>query len=181
MLRFFASPVLLKEIAADTLVVAELGNKRISFLDLFKIDGPTALGRRELGVKRLGRLITIFAAKTTGIVEFRVTTRWPSVSLWIASRLLDGVNNFNQRTRHGQAEVERKFVESRLAVAGSDLRAAEDRLEVFFQTNREVGRSPQLTFQRDRLQRDVGLNNRSSPSLTQSYEEVRIREVRDSR
>ena len=47
-------------------------------------------------------------------------------------------------------------------------------------TNRQFTSSPDLTFQRDRLQRDVTLKQQVFTSLTQSYEEVRIREVRDT-
>ncbi len=83
-------------------------------------------------------------------------------------------------TRQGQAAAERKFVERRLAAAGSDLRAAEDRLQNFLQTNREFARSSELSFQRERLQRDVNLQQQVFTSLTQSLEEVRIREVRDT-
>ncbi len=109
-----------------------------------------------------------------------MASRWPSVSLAISTALVTGVNDFNQRTRQGQAAAERKFVEGRLAIAGSDLRTAEDRLEGFLRTNRQFASSPDLTFQRDRLQRDLSLKQQVFNSLTQSYEEVRIREVRDT-
>jgi uncharacterized protein involved in exopolysaccharide biosynthesis len=60
------------------------------------------------------------------------------------------------------------------------LRAAEDRLETFLRTNRQYAGSPELTFQRDRLQRSVGLAQQVYTSLMQNYEDVRIREVRDT-
>jgi uncharacterized protein involved in exopolysaccharide biosynthesis len=108
-----------------------------------------------------------------------VATRWPSVSLAIVDKLVDGVNAFNLRTRQGQAAAERKFVEGRLALASSELRAAEDRLERFLTANRQSG-SPELAFQRERLQRDVTSRQQLFTVLTQSYEEVRMREVRDT-
>ena len=114
------------------------------------------------------------------MVEFSVATKWPSVSVAIANAVVVGINDFNQRLRQEQAGAERKFVEARLGVAGSDLRASEDRLEDFLRTNRQFANSPDLTFQRDRLQREVGLKQQVFTTLTQSYEEVRIREVRDT-
>jgi uncharacterized protein involved in exopolysaccharide biosynthesis len=65
-------------------------------------------------------------------------------------------------------------------VASGELRVAEDRLESFLRNNRQFGGSPELTFQRERLQRDVALQQQVFTSLTQSLEEVRIREVRDT-
>jgi uncharacterized protein involved in exopolysaccharide biosynthesis len=93
---------------------------------------------------------------------------------------VNGVNAYNERTSQGQAAAERKFVEGRLAVAGADLRDAEDRLERFLRANGDLSRSPELTIERERIQRDVGLRQQVFTSLTQSYEEARIREVRDT-
>lgn len=174
------SRVLLRPVARDTFAVQERGGRRIAFLDLFKIDGSSATRREEEGVLQLQKIVKPSIVKTTGVVEVTVATQWPSVSLAIANDLLTGVNEYNQRTRQGRAAAERKFVEGRLALAGSDLRAAEDRLEDFLMTNRQFTSSPDLTFQRDRLQRDVTLKQQVFTSLTQSYEEVRIREVHDT-
>ena len=177
--RLIKSRELLGNVARDTIFVTESGNKRIAVEDLLKIDpGPPAL-REDAAVEELSKQVIAGTSKATGVVEFRVATEWPSVSLAIASRLLAGVNEFNQRTRRDQAASERKFVESRLAVAGGELRAAEDRLQSFMQGNRQYG-SPDLQLTRDRLQRDVGLRQQVYTTLMQSYEEVRMREVRDT-
>ena len=173
------SRVLLTPIARDTFVVQENGRRRIAFLDLFKISGNAA-SREEKGVRLLQKIVTPSIVRTTGVVELSVATEWQSVSLAIANDLLTGISEYNQRTRQGQAAAERKFVEGRLALEASDLRAAEDRLEGFLMTNRQFTSSWDLTFQHDRLQRDVTLKQQVFTSLTQSYEDVRIREVRDT-
>lgn len=178
--RLLESRVLLAPITRDTFVVSEKGETRISFLDLFAIEGGSPKRREDAGVSLLRALITTSVAKTTGIVEVSVATQWPSVSLAIANKLVNGVSDFNQRTRQGQATAERKFVEERLLVAAAELRDAEDRLERFLMTNRQFGGSAELTFQRERLQRAVAVRQEVFTSLTQSYEEVRIREVRDT-
>lgn len=124
-------------------------------------------------------MVTVWTVKTTGVVAFSVATKWRSVSLEIATALINGVKDYNQRTRQEQAAAERKFVEGRLALAASELRAAEERLGSFLLTNRDIG-SPEIVMQRDRFQRDVILRQQVYTSLTQSYEEARIREVRDT-
>ena len=111
------SRVLLTPIARDTFVVQERGGRRIAFLDLFKIDGNSATRRVEEGVRQLQTIVKPSIVRTTGVVEVSVATEWRSVSLAIANDLLTGVNEFNQRTRQGQAAEERKFVEGRLALA----------------------------------------------------------------
>jgi uncharacterized protein involved in exopolysaccharide biosynthesis len=178
--RLLSSRVLLGSIVNDTFAVRELGGRKIPFLTLLKVDDGPPATRQEKGVKLLLNMVTSSVDKATGIVEVDVTTRWPSVSLAVTTALVNGVNEFNSRTRQDQAAAERKFVEGRLAVATSDLRAAEDRLEEFLATNRQIGNAPELLFRRDRLQRDVNLKQQVYNTLTDSYEEVRIREVRDT-
>lgn len=178
-LRLIKSRELLGLVARDTLTVPELGGKRIAVEDLLKIEPGTPAVREEAAIGTLSLLVGASSSKATGVVEFGVATEWPSVSRAIAARLLEGVNEFNQRTRRDQAAAERKFVEARVGVAGTELRTAEDRLQQFLQGNRQYG-SPDLQFTRDRLQRDVSLRQQVFTSLTQSYEEVRMREVRDT-
>jgi hypothetical protein len=128
----------------------------------------------------LRSMVSVSVARTTGVVEVGVSSKWRSVSLAIARALIDHVNDYNRRTRQQQASSERKFVESRLTVANSDLREAEGRLEQFEQSNRDYARSPSLSLQRDRLSRDVLLRQQVYTSLNQAYEDARIREVRDT-
>lgn len=174
------SRVLLSKIARDTITVMEEGNRRAAFLDLFRVKDANAARREALGARLLTDLEEPSVVKTTGVVQVSVQTRWPSVSLAIVTALVNGVNEFDQRTRQSQAAAERSFLEGRLSMANSDLRSAEDRLAEFLRTNRQFSNSADLTFERDRLQRVVTLRQLVVTSLTQAYEDARIREVRDT-
>jgi uncharacterized protein involved in exopolysaccharide biosynthesis len=178
--RLLKSRSLLRRVVADTFVVQEEGGKRIPFTALFKLNQATAQLREDAGVTLLERIVNASVAKTTGIVEVSVATRWRSVSIAIVQALVSGVNEFNQNTRQSQASEERKFVEGRMAIANAELRAAEDRMESFLRSNRQYTNSPDLTLQRERLQRDVIQRQQVYSQLAQSYEEVRLREVRDT-
>lgn len=178
--QLLKSRTILLPLAQDTFSVAEMGGRRVTFESLFKIKGSSPAQRAERGVQRLEKIVGTSVGQKTGVVGLSVSTKWPSVSLGIISRLVTAVDDFNLRTRQGQAAAERKFVEGRLAVATSDLRAAEDRLQSFLQNNREFLRSPELKFAHDRLQRDLDLQQQVYSTLTQSHEEVRIREIRDT-
>lgn len=180
-LKLITSPVLLRQVSHDTLVVPEMGGRRLTLMQVLNVNRGTQAADEEEAIRKLSSLVSASMDKTDGMVTLTVTTLWRSVSLAIAQSLVEGVNDYNERTRQTQAAAERKFVEGRLSVAGSDLRAAEDRLEGFLRMNRgDVGGAPQLAFERDRLQRDVTLRQQLYSTLTQSFEDVRIREVRDT-
>jgi uncharacterized protein involved in exopolysaccharide biosynthesis len=173
------SRVLLLPITRDTLVVPELRGQPKSVLDLVGAPaGPQAF-REERGVTQLQKAITLSIAKATGVIQISVTTQWRSVSLALARDLIQGVNDYNERTRQSQGRAERQFIEGRLDVASNDLRGAENRLTDFEAANRDI-RSPYLNLELQRLQRDVALRQSVFTTLTQAYEEARIQEVRDT-
>jgi len=178
--RILKSRVLLERIARDTLVIPELEGKRIAVVDLFHMPKGPAAWRQELAVRFLYKLVETSATKTTSVVDVTAATEWPSVSLGIVSSLVDGVNAFNQQARRLQASAERTFIEGRLSLAAADQREAEDRLEGFLRANRNYAGSPELQFRHDRIQREVALRQSVYNALAQSYEEVRLREVRDT-
>jgi putative tyrosine kinase-like protein/subunit length determinant Wzz-like protein len=174
------SRALLEPLALDTLPVAEQGGRRISMLDLFGVDAPTAARRTDLAVRVLGSHIKAAEEKNLKGVKVTVSTRWPSVSYMLADRLVRGVGRFNVERRKSQAAAERQFVDGLASDAERALRVAEDGLQSFLQRNRAVGGSPQLVFERDRMQREVALRQQIYTSLLQNREEARIREVRDT-
>ncbi len=143
-------------------------------------DGPEPL-MADKTLKKLREKVvsTSVATRTTGVVTVNIRTHSPYLSLAIARRLLEGLNEFNLVTRQSQAREERRFTEGRLDDARVALRAAEDDLQRFLVNNRQTD-FPALTFQRDRLQREVTLRQEIVTSLSQKYEENRIREVRDT-
>jgi uncharacterized protein involved in exopolysaccharide biosynthesis len=172
------SHTLLAPLATDTVTVPELGGGPRTFISLFDAQGsPERM--TEMFIDAASRASEARVSLQTGTVSIRVTTPWRSVSLALANRMLRRVNEFNVRTRQSQAAEERRFVEERLAVARRDQRAAEDRLEAFLRGNRQM-MSPELAFAHDRLQREVSLQQALVTTLAQSYEDARLREVRDT-
>jgi uncharacterized protein involved in exopolysaccharide biosynthesis len=171
---------LLEPIVLDTIAVAERGGRRIPLMELLKAAGANDAIRRNNAIIRLRRLIDAKEEKLLGTVRLSVATPWPSVSVGIAQRLVERVNQFNLETRKSQAAAERQFVEAQATAAEDALRSAEDRLQVFLQRNRTIAGSPELAFERDRLEREVSLRQQLHTSWLQSREEARIREVRDT-
>jgi uncharacterized protein involved in exopolysaccharide biosynthesis len=178
--KLIKSREVLRRIASDTFAVSEESERPLRFADLLKIKAPTALQRQDRAIEMLTQMVNTSVSKATGIIEVTVDTKWRSLSIAIATALINEVNDFNQRTRREQAGAERRFVEGQLASATTDLRSAEDRLEEFLRGNKTFNSSPELVLQRDRLQSEVDQRRQVVNTLTQSYEDVRLREVRDT-
>lgn len=148
---------------------------------LFEVDATLPADmRRDIAMRALRERMTVSTARETGLVSFSVTHECRELAAAIARRVLELVNEFNLQTRQSQAAAERRFVEERLAEEQRALREAEGRLERFLQQNRAFANSPQLQFQRDRLQRDVSLRQQVVLSLSQSFEQSRIEQVRNT-
>jgi uncharacterized protein involved in exopolysaccharide biosynthesis len=171
------SRVVLAPVASDTLTLP--GRRSEKLLDILGIHAPTKERSVELGVRALQGMLGTAISRETGVLTVTVTTGSPQLSLAIAERVTAGVNAFNLRKRQTAATEERKFTESRLAEAKLELRSAEDRLQSFLQRNRQFQNSAELAFDRERLQREVDLQQEIVTSLSRTYEEARVREVRD--
>ena len=178
--KLLGSRALLEPIALDTVTIAEEGGRRVPMMDLLGVSANRPALRVERAVRALGRIVTSREVKSLGAVEVTVTTKWPSVSHAVAQKLVSAVNQFNVETRRSQAAAEAQFAGTLVAEAERALRDAEDRFQAFLQRNRAVGGSPELAFDRDRLQRAVVLRQQLYTSLLQNREDARIRQVRDT-
>ena len=151
-----------------------------SLATFYKTKGATPALRRDAAIRRLGEDLDATTIQKTGVVNLEVRMPQPALALAINQRLLELVNDFNLRSRQSQAGEERRFTERRLGEVRQDLRAAEDRLQQFMQRNRDMRNSPELTFQADRLEREVMMQQQVYTTLAQAYEQAKIEEVRDT-
>ena len=116
--------------------------------------------------------------RPTSMVHLGFVAESPELAELATARLLELLDRFNRETRRSQATSEKEFARDRMNQAGAELRAAEDALERFLQQNRQFRNSPSLTFQQERLQRQVTMRQEVFTSVAQSYEQARINEVR---
>jgi uncharacterized protein involved in exopolysaccharide biosynthesis len=157
------------------------GEGTVALVDLLEIEEDTEPLRVEEAIEQLrDDLISISVGRETGILTLSVTSEWPDLSQQIAERLLAELQVFNLETRRSQAASERMFIEARVDSARVALDAAEDSMQRFLQVNRRIEDSPELTFQRERLQREISRQQQVYTGLVQSFEEARIAEVRDT-
>jgi uncharacterized protein involved in exopolysaccharide biosynthesis len=146
----------------------------------FKTTGANRGIRREQAMEKLSDAMTVIASARTGVISLSVTLRDPVLAQAVTQQLLDELNTFNLESRKTQAGAERRFVEQRLNELKDTLRSAEDRLQAFLQRNRDYENSPQLSFEQQRLAREVNMQQTMVTGLAQSFEQARIEEVRDT-
>ncbi|MBX7120078.1 MAG: hypothetical protein K1X31_13900 [Gemmatimonadaceae bacterium] len=169
----------LEALAADTFTVAEAQGRKATLVELLEVPGASPAEQRARAYFELRKIIAASEDKKLGGVKVAVATEWPSVSHAVAERLVDGVHAFNIRTRQTLAAAEREFADRQVADAERALRDAEDALQAFMVRNRTLA-SPELTFEKDRRQREVALRTQVYTSMMQNREQARLRELRNT-
>lgn len=147
---------------------------------LYGITGSTAEHQLDEGVKALRNRITVAVDQRTNVV--RVTLEAPGA---IAARdvlqlLLDRLADFDLHTRQSSARERRRFIEGRADSAEQQLRGAEEALRGFYERNRQWQSSPQLKFEEQELNRQVGVQQELYLTLRREYETARLEEVNDT-
>jgi uncharacterized protein involved in exopolysaccharide biosynthesis len=184
-LQFYVALVgsreILSRLVTDSLSLTTSRGKMTKIVaDLLGVRQESLAERVEDGVERLRLIIKPIPNLTTGIVRVDVTTQSPSLSQALAARTIDLINDFNLQKRQSQGASEARFAEGRLAEMTASLRAAEAQLQDFEQRNAEYLRSPQLRIEHQRLESNLGAKQMLHTTLTQSYEQARMEEVRDT-
>jgi uncharacterized protein involved in exopolysaccharide biosynthesis len=174
------SPTILGQIVDGRYEAPRLSRGPVSLSELYRVREESAALTREKTIERLDKDVGADFDGLTNVVKLAVRSRDPELSRELNERLLTLVNHFNQETRKSRAAAEREFTERRRAEVRADLRAAEDRLQTFQQRNRDYGQSPQLTFERERLVREISQQSQLYSSVSQAFEQAKIEEVRDT-
>lgn len=156
------------------------GAKERPLAELLEVEETPGPLRDEKTIKKLRKAVTASANAKTTLV--RVQVRAPSAHLAqrIAVDLLEGVDRFNIERRRTSARAERQFTERRLADVTRELARAEDRLALFRLRNLDYRPESPLRVESSRLERQVSLLTALQTSLSQSFEQARIEEVRDT-
>jgi uncharacterized protein involved in exopolysaccharide biosynthesis len=174
------SDMVLRTLVRAMYVDSARGREPIPIVSEIDVKGDGPKEREELAIRRLRNWLSASVNLRTGVVSISVQTRQPALSVAIVKNVIEEVERFNLRTRRSQSGAERRFVEGRLAQSLEDLRAAEEKLQSFYQANREYRTSSRLTFAAERLQREVDRYQQVYTLLQQSFEQARINEVRDT-
>jgi uncharacterized protein involved in exopolysaccharide biosynthesis len=160
--------------------LASTGKPPRTLLAILEVDGDTPRERLDAGVEALKNATAIALDKRTGMVSLRVTIRHPELAAQVANRMVEELNTFNVDRRRSQSGEERLFTERRLAEARQELANAEEELVSFLRRNRQFSEFSVVGVGARRLERNVQLKQEVLGTLSRSYEEARINEVRDT-
>jgi tyrosine-protein kinase Etk/Wzc len=183
---FFAKVLHSREILRPTLQTefpdpaAARPGARLPLLDILEVTGKTLEQRLQKGARLLEKLTEAVIDRRTGIVTLSVEMPSRELAAAVANRMVELLNRFNLERRQSQSREERRFSGDRLAAAERELRTAEQAHLAFLQRNRAYSESPLLTFEASRLSREVQVKQEVFLTLTKSYEQARIAEVRDT-
>lgn len=148
-----------------------------NLVELFGIKDRDSLRAVEIAVRRLRRRSRITMDAKTSFVTVQVDARWPTLAADVANHAVGLVSAFNKEQRLSRARAKREFLESRVNAAQDELRAAENALRAFNQTNRQWRESPALTIDETRIRRQVETASTLYLLLRQQYEAARLEEV----
>jgi uncharacterized protein involved in exopolysaccharide biosynthesis len=162
-------------------VVTATGVTKVDLAEYFEVKGDTP-EERDTWTRRhlLGKVISVSTGQQTGVVTLNARTDDPGLSAAIMLRLLNLISAFDLETRQSQATAERGFAEERLEQLEVELAISEDSLKAFLIENRQVANSPQLTFEKERLERKVYMRQELVTAMAQAYEQARIDAVRNT-
>jgi uncharacterized protein involved in exopolysaccharide biosynthesis len=178
--RLLRSRALLIPISQTFFVVRDsTGERRGRIAELFGLTARTAEQRQEKALNAIRGSIKV-GSDRVGTPALMVTTPWPSLSVQLADSLTYRLNEFNTARQQSKVGRERRFTEARLEEKRVELRAAESRMQTFLEANRDYRNSPMLTFQFDRLNRELQLKQSLFNTLATAVETARIDEVRNA-
>ncbi len=181
---FFAEVLRSRELLEATLLSSfddpsHHGAKR-PLLDLLAQSGKTEQERLDNGVRYVEDHISQRVDRRTGIVTLAFVARWSTLAADVANRMVELLDKFNLERLRSQSGARRRFAGERLAQAEAELHQAEAAHLRFLQSNRRYSDSPLLSFEENRLARQVQLRQEVFVTLTREFEEARIAEVRDT-
>jgi uncharacterized protein involved in exopolysaccharide biosynthesis len=156
------------------------GTRRGTMIDFFDLGKPKQGAAWHEAVLHLRRSIIASVDRQSGVIQVTVSALSPALAEQAAQRLLEIVTEFNLTARQKRAAEEARFVGNQLEQGRDRLRTAEDELQSFLNRNREFRNSPELSFQHDRLERNVAMRQEVYTSLLTSHEQSRIDALRDT-
>jgi uncharacterized protein involved in exopolysaccharide biosynthesis len=168
-------------VRTDLEVATSTGVINVDLADHFEIQGETPEERTAWTRRLLAEeVMSVSVGQQTSVVTISVRTDDRELSAAIGRRLLGLISKFDVETRQLQASAERGFAEERLEELRGEIMIAEDSLKAFLIENRQISNSPQLTFEHDRLQRQVIMRQELVTAMAQAFEQARIDEVRNT-
>jgi uncharacterized protein involved in exopolysaccharide biosynthesis len=141
------------------------------------VDETYDLNDAEDVAKKLAKLMTVGSNKETGTISVAITHKDSGLARVIASRVVDSASQIFVRTSRAQAQQLRIAQEARVANAASQLAAAENQLREFNFANRATPAFSVAGLERDRLNREIRLEEQAYTQAITEREAAFAREL----
>jgi len=180
--QFYADLLVSREMQRDVVTsqYSALGSTdSANLLNYFDIAADTGTRAVLRAMKRLQDLYSVRPDRLTGVVHLEVHTRIPNLSVQIAHRFLELVNEYNLRRRQSQARAEREFAGQQVAMDKENWRPQRMRSPTSI-GGTDVSPIRQVCLRRREIEATGGAAAATLRVLAQGYETAKIDEVRNT-
>ena len=136
--------------------------------------------KEKMSVEDLLEMITVQKDRFSPIVTLYVNAFEPKYAQDLASAVIEESGRILRTLKTKQIREKRLFIESRISEVKTSLRKAENAVEEFRHTNRNINQSAALSIEENRLTREVELQNSLYLTLKSQYEQAKIEEVEEA-
>ena len=153
---------------------------RTTALKFYGDGRKTANDALEAAMGSLAPMIKTDISTTTGWISLTTQAETPKLAEQLNYTVLSQLDSMQAERRRKQSSEDQKFAEERLAELGARLNAAEQKLRIFQETNRDPS-SPSLRIESQRLGDSVANARSLYSTILGSYERERIESERQTR
>ncbi len=156
------------------------GDEKIPLIDLLNVTGYTEEERLYRGRELLKRDIDVVSQKNfVYLLTLTAEASTPELAAALANRLIDLLRSYDIELKTANVQNRMQFLESQLAETEKNLRSTEKEFEYFQKRNRMTN-APHLMLERDRLERDLSLQDDLYRTFRRELELARIAEKKDA-
>ena len=132
------------------------------------------------GVNALIGMINIEQDRTSSIYTLTVSAFEPQFAADLCATLIEELDEHQRRYKTAKVKETRLFIEGRIVDVQKELEEAEEALKDFVNRNRQIGSSPALLLEQQRLSRETAVLTGVFTTLKQQLEMTKIEEVKES-
>ena len=132
--------------------------------------------QKTRAVDRLERMISVSTQRRSPLLTINAVTKEPGFSANLLNVVIDQLVLKARMHKIESVKQTIEFIQGRLSEVKIELLGKEDALKVFTESNRNIGDSPTLLLERERMSRDLEVTSSLYGSLIREYENVKIEE-----
>ena len=134
----------------------------------------------KIGTESLLEMIGVEQDMKSSIYTITVDAFEPQFAADLCAVLIEELDEHQQKYKTEKVKETRQFIEGRIVEVQKELEDAEEDLKVFRDRNRQIGQSPALLLEQQRLTRETSVLTGVFTTLKQQLEMTKIEEVKES-